>query len=123
MRLILISILILFIQFKISGQILKGRIIDSKTYEPLEYVSIGIINTTHGTITDNMGYFKFEAKGQDLLSVVRISMIGYESQKFTVDELENNNNEIKLVETTIELVEVIITVTFPNKKNYYETNI
>ncbi|MCD4792097.1 MAG: carboxypeptidase-like regulatory domain-containing protein [Bacteroidales bacterium] len=116
MRLISISILILFIQFKIHGQVLEGRIIDSKTYEPLEYVSIGIINTTHGTITDNMGYFKFEAKGQDLLSVVRISMIGYEPQKFTVGELENNNNEIKLVETTIELAEVIIKPTTKERK-------
>ncbi|NOZ46521.1 MAG: carboxypeptidase-like regulatory domain-containing protein [Chlorobi bacterium] len=108
MRLISICILIIFLQFEIHGQVLKGRIIDSKTNEPLEYVSVGIIKTTYGTITNKKGQFIFEAKGQDLLSIVRISMIGYEPQEFTVVELENNNKDIKLVETTFKLTEVII---------------
>jgi hypothetical protein len=87
---------------------LKGKIIDSKTSEPIEYVCIGVINTNYGKITDNKGCFEFEAKEQDLSSIVRISMIGYEARMFTIEELVNNNNEIKLVQTAIELEEVII---------------
>ncbi len=114
MRIISTIALILLIQIKVFGQVIAGRITDSKTNEPLEYVSIGIINTNFGTISDSNGYFKFEAKVEEL-SIVRISMIGYESQKFTVKELRNNKNEIKLIETTIELAEIIIKPTKERK--------
>ena len=107
MKIISLTALILLIQANVSGQIIEGRIIDSKTNKPLEYVSIGIINTTFGTITDINGYFKFEAKVEEL-SIVRISMIGYEAQKFTVKDLRNNKNDIKLKKITIELTEIII---------------
>ena len=114
MRIFSIIILILLIQVNVSGQIVEGRIIDSKSNEPLEYVSIGIINTNFGTVTDSNGYFTFNAKVKEL-SIVRISMIGYESEKFTVKELINNKNEIKLNETTIELSEIIIEPTKERK--------
>ena len=114
MRIISTIILILLIQIKVSGQVIAGRITDSKTNEPLEYVSIGIINTNFGTISDSNGYFKLDAKVEES-SIVRISMIGYESQKFTVKELRNNKNEIKLIETTIELTEIIIKPTKERK--------
>ncbi|NOY51942.1 MAG: carboxypeptidase-like regulatory domain-containing protein [Chlorobi bacterium] len=114
MRIISIIALILLIQIKISGQEISGRITDSKTNKPLEYVSIGIINTNFGTITDSNGFFKFEAKGEEL-SIVRISMIGYKPQKFTVKDLRNNKNEIKLNETTIELAEIMIKPTKERK--------
>ena len=121
MRIISIIALILLIQIKVSGQAIVGRITNSKTNKPLEYVSIGIINTNFGTITDSNGYFKFEAKVEEL-SIVRISMIGYEPQKFTVKELRNHKNEIKLNETTIELAEVIIKPTKERKVGAMNSN-
>jgi len=114
MRILSIIALIILIQVDVSGQIIEGRIIDSKTNEPLEYVSIGIINTNFGTVTDSNGYFKFDAKVKEQ-SIVRISMIGYESEKFTVKELINNKIEIELIETTIELDEIIIEPTKERK--------
>jgi len=42
------------------------------------------------------------------LSIVRISMIAYEAQKFTVKDLKTNKNDIKLNKTIIELAEIII---------------
>ncbi len=83
MRITSIIALILLIQIKVSVQIIAGRIIDSKTNKPLEYASIGIINTNFGTITDTNGYFKVETKVEKL-SIVRISMIGYEPQNLTL---------------------------------------
>ena len=109
-----IIVLILLIQIKVSGQVITGRITDSKTNKPLEYVSIGIIDTNFGTISDSNGYFRLDAKVENS-SIVRISMIGYDSQKFTVKELRNNKNEIKLKKTTIELTEVIIKPTKERK--------
>jgi hypothetical protein len=107
MRITSIIALILIIQIKASGQMIAGRIIDSKTNEPLEYVSIGIINTNYGTITNTNGYFEFEAKVEEL-SIVRISMIGYEAQTFSVKELLGKENVIKLNRSVIQLEEVTV---------------
>ena len=121
MRIISTIVLILLIQIKVFGQAIVGRITDSKTNEPLKYVSIGIIDTNFGTISDNNGYFKLDAKVKES-SIVRISMIGYESQKFTVKELRNNKNEIKLKKTTIELAEVIVRPTKERKVGATSSN-
>ncbi len=114
MRIIPVFAIFLFIQIKVNGQVIAGRVSDSKTNEPLEYVSIGIIDTNFGTITDSTGYFRFEAK-VDGLSIVRISMIGFKPQKFTVQELQDQQNEIKLDEAIIELTEVIVKPTKERK--------
>jgi hypothetical protein len=114
MKIISTIALIILVQLNAFGQVIKGRIIDSKTNKPLEYVGIGIINTNFGTITDNDGYFSFKATINES-SIVRISMIGYEPQTFTVKELISNTNDIKLKETTIELAEVIIKPTKERK--------
>ena len=121
MRTILIIILIPLIQLKVLGQFVEGRITDSKTNDPLEYASIGIINTNFGTITDGSGHFKFDAK-VERQSIVRISMIGYEPQKFTLGELLGHKNEIKLDEKTIELSEVIIKPTIERKVGETKSN-
>ena len=109
------------VQVKVRGQIVKGRITDSKTNKPLEYVSIGIINTNFGTITDSSGHFKFDAKAEGR-SIVRISMIGYEPQQFTLGKLLGHKNEIKLDEKTIELSEVIIEPTIERKVGETKSN-
>jgi CarboxypepD_reg-like domain len=121
MKIISIIALIILVQVNVFGQVIKGRIIDSKTNKPLEYVGVGIINTNFGTITDNDGNFSFKAK-VDESSIVRISMIGYEPQRFTVKELIKNTNDIKLNETTIELAEVIIKPTKERKVGATSSN-
>lgn len=108
MKFFWLSILIFFGHIELYGQIIKGQIVDSKNNEPLEYVSIGIINTLLGTITDDKGYFKLEYKNQDLSSTVRISMIGYESQTFSILELLQKDIKIKMNETSYQINEVVI---------------
>lgn len=109
MRKIIISCCILILsQIEIYGQEIKGQIIDSKTNKPLEYASIGIVNTSYGAITNDKGLFKFDCKSQDLSSSVRISMIGYESQIFPVKDLLKKDLVIKLNETTYNINEVVI---------------
>jgi len=45
----------LFAQTKLSG-----ILIDSETNSPVEYATIYIDGTTHGTISDKTGFFKFD---------------------------------------------------------------
>lgn len=110
MKLFWLSILILC-SIENYGQVIKGQIIDSKTNEPLEYVSIGILNTSFGTISNEKGYFEFEFKNLDLSSVVRISTIGFEAQTVSISDLLQKDNKIKMVETPYVLNEVVITPT------------
>lgn len=106
---------ILLFQLEVHGQLLKGTVSSANSNKPLEYVSVGIINTSFGTITDVKGHFELEVKGLDLLSIVRISMVGYKQQKFTIEELLLNTKEIKLIEDTIRLAEIIIKPTTTRK--------
>jgi len=111
MRFFIASSLLILSQLDISGQIIRGQIIDSKTNKLLEYVSVGIVNTSFGAITDDKGYFEFGYKDQDTSSTVRISMIGYENQTFSIQNLSQNNRVIKLTETSYEIEEITITPT------------
>jgi len=108
MKLISIFALFSLIATHLNGQTVTGKIIDSSSGEPLEYVSIGVINTSIGIITDSIGNFKIDVKGQPPKAVVRISMISYASQTFTIEELSTKENIIKLVSTPMQLADVIV---------------
>ncbi len=109
MRLFIASCLLILSQINTSGQIIKGQILDSKTNKSLEYVSVGIINTSFGAITDDKGYFEFGYKDLDSSSTVRVSMIGYENQIFSIQDLSQKDQVIRLTETCYEIAEIIIT--------------
>jgi hypothetical protein len=87
----------------VKGQVIKGHVLDSLSGKPLEYVSIGIIDTPHGCITDEKGSFSFEAGDQEPSSRLRISMIGYEAQVFSLDEFMQLEKEVQLVPKVYEL--------------------
>jgi len=108
-RLFIASCLLILSQLDTTGQIIRGQIIDSTTNKPLKYVSVGIINTSFGSITDDKGYFEFGYKNQDSSSTVRISMIGYENQTFSIKDLSENDQVIKLAETFYKIDEILIT--------------
>lgn len=108
MKLFWLNLMILLCCSEIYGQVIKGQVINSKTDESLEYVSIGIINTSFGTITDDKGYFEFEFNKQDLSSIVRISSIGFEPQTFTILDLLQKDVKIKMIETSYVINEVVI---------------
>jgi hypothetical protein len=93
----------------LNGQQIDGRIVDSLDNTPLEYANIGLVGTFFGTITDQQGVFHLETPEQDPESTVRISMIGYKAQTFTLSELQDSGNLIKLVVDPVQLAEVTIT--------------
>ena len=81
----------------------------------LQYASIGIINSTCGTITNEEGFFELETKNYTPKSQVRISMISFKSQTFTLDKFLGNVSKIALLKDTIEIPEIVVT---PNGKKY-----
>lgn len=108
MKLSLLYLLFLSLSFTTYAQSIFGKVLDSVQGKPLEYANIGIVNTSFGTVTDEMGEFKFEVNELESTAIVRISMIGYKSQTFTIEEIINKEIIITLVETPIELGEVVI---------------
>ena len=108
MKLISIFALFSLIAIQLNGQSVTGKVIDSSSGEPLEYVRIGVVNTSIGIITDSKGNFKIDVKGQSPKAVVRISMISYAPQTYTIEELSAKENIIKLVSTPMQLAEVTV---------------
>ena len=108
MKTAIFSILCYFIATVTFSQNIIGKVIDDKSQKALEFVSIGIIDKPHGTITDENGEFKLELEGVSIDNKVRFSMIGFKAQVFTIKEILNKNKIIKLEEETIQLPEVVV---------------
>lgn len=100
---------------------LSGRVIDSGTQEPLEYVNIYVEETGGGVITDTLGTFIISGlcSGHYHLSV---SHIGCESQRFHIDLVEDTEIEYYLDHTDHVLHSVQITATSqPTATQFYES--
>ncbi len=104
-----ILIALVLISFcSIKGQIIKGKVIDSKDGSYLQYASLGLINTSVGTITNEYGEFNLETCDSTKKSIVRFSMIGYQNKSFSVEELYEKENIIKLEKKITQIEEVVI---------------
>lgn len=99
---------LLFTLFPVYGQTIAGRVVNSSAKEPIEYVNIGIVNTTIGTVTNATGNFILNLNNQPPESIVRFSMIGFKPASFTIQELTEIENVIELVDEPYELEAVQI---------------
>lgn len=108
MKSIISFLTLLVLTVESPGQKISGYVVDSANGQPLEYVSIGIINTTYGTITNEQGFFELDTKNQTQKSKVRISMISYKSQILTLDKFIDKQEIIKLIKDTIQISEVTV---------------
>lgn len=92
----------------LNGQKIHGYVIDSESKTPLSFVNIGVIDISNGTITGESGDFTLRCDNLPLDCMIRISMIGYESQTFGLNELKKETKTINLVKKPIALDEVTI---------------
>ncbi len=84
--------------------IIRGKIIDSLTNQPIAYASIGMNGTNNGTITNTNGEFIIKAKNTSVK--IKIFAIGYKTAEFEINPLENSI--LKLSPTTFSLKEVLV---------------
>lgn len=93
-----------FSTFAQSGSI-KGRVIDSKTLDPLPFANVFLNNTTIGTVTDTNGDYLLKNIEQEGTYELVISFVGYESAKVkvTVGKTELNRGTLRLTPSEIEL--------------------
>ncbi|MGB5461223.1 MAG: alpha/beta fold hydrolase [Eudoraea sp.] len=91
--------------------ILKGSVVDSKTYDGLSYVNIGVLNKNQGTVSNKNGSFELQLLEEHLDDTLRISMIGYQPKMFPVNRFLTGKGELRinLEEEISELKEVVVT--------------
>lgn len=93
---------------------IKGKIVDSKTGEPLSGANIVVLETQKGTSSNEKGEFII----QDIVSGtynLLVTFLGYYDQKLKV--LPNQGVlEIKMISSAIEMEKVIITATLTERK-------
>lgn len=91
----------------VNGQsIIKGRVQDAATGEPLPGATIQIEGTYSGSITNGMGLFTLSAKSFPLVLSVRY--IGYQSTQVAVDKMPSEPLRILLTASSIKLPEITI---------------
>lgn len=107
-------ILIPIFFFSITGfaqiSVIHGKVISEKNVV-LQYVNVGILNKTIGTVTNKNGYFTLFMK-EDQISdndTLHFSMIGFSPKSFPVNEILNNANlNIVLTEKIERIPEAIV---------------
>ena len=100
----------LFISIALSAQtgVIKGKVIDSQTLEPLPFANVFVNNTTIGTTTDMNGNFVLKNVSRPAVFDLVVSFVGYQSykQKISLSEEMLSLNAIKLIALEIELSNV-----------------
>jgi hypothetical protein len=102
------------------NDILVGEVRSLEEKKPLAYVNIGINQKTIGTVSNASGKFMLQLNEKVALTdTVIFSFIGYYSKKFTISQLQNNNEAIYLQSAPAELSALVVTskkVTLKSKK-------
>ncbi|WP_299884778.1 carboxypeptidase-like regulatory domain-containing protein [uncultured Lacinutrix sp.] len=89
------------------GQEYFGKILDSKSNEPLEGVSIYFDGTTIGTTTNYLGKFKIETK-QSIEASLVVSFLGYKTKVLNKVDLKQEELIVYLEVEPMTLAEVVI---------------
>lgn len=108
MRLKNFILLIIFIAIAFSAKAqsyqINGKVIDSKSKEPLAFVNITINDGQYGGTTDIDGVFRLQSKQQ--IHLLNFSYIGYESKYLPI--YNTKSIIVELESKSVELEEVLI---------------
>jgi TonB-linked SusC/RagA family outer membrane protein len=88
------------------GKLIKGKVTDSKSHEPLPGVTILVKGTAKGTITALDGTYSIDVPRADVILV--FSYLGYTTQEIAT-ALINQVLDVELVETSRNLEGVVVT--------------
>jgi hypothetical protein len=93
--------------FSQENTLVKGKIINIETKEPIPYCSIVYLKKDKGVFSDSLG--NFILKKEPLLDSIQITSLGYEKKLLSIQILEENNLVISLKPIYFKLNEVAIT--------------
>lgn len=94
-----------------EGFFYHGRIVDSKTLEPIPYATIQFLNSNEGLISNPDGSFQIPAGNIKKRKQILFSCIGYASLPLSLDDFSMATMNIVKMEESIEVLnEVVVTV-------------
>ena len=93
--------------------IIKGKIIENNTGDPIPFATVSLAGTRIGTITNADGNFVFKYPRIFSRDSVIISCMGFRVEKIRLDYLDTEYSEIRLKPDYIPIQEVIIRKTDP----------
>ena len=94
---------------------ISGRIINSKTKQPIEFANISIKGTTIGTITNMDGEFEILIPYKFKNRLISISYIGYKTYSTPILQITNNFLNIELDNIGITIDEVVVITDSPKE--------
>ncbi|MCX6329633.1 MAG: DUF5686 family protein [Bacteroidia bacterium] len=97
--------------------VVRGKIVDALTGEPIPFASVSFKGTTVGTLTDNSGKYLIETKVQ--ATTISFSFIGYQTETRKIKPGADQTFNISMKISSITLDEVTVK---PEKKNYRNKN-
>lgn len=101
-----------FFQQNLYAQKVEGIVIDDESRQPVSYVTIGVVNKSGGTYSDEKGNYSLDLSGYQHSDTLKFSCIGYKPEILTikevVDKYKNSSYNINLKVNRIQLSEVIV---------------
>ncbi len=87
--------------------VIKGKVIDAASHQPLEGITVMLLPENISGVTDQLGYFRFR-KDKAASDSIRISSIGYETQTLSLQQMQPEGYIVPLVSRSVELNTVTI---------------
>jgi len=114
----LLILMLVFVRHNVEGQvsgptIVKGKITDADSGEPLPLVAVVFVKTITGTTSDVNGHYNLSGKKNS--NKVQFSCLGYESSEVSILTGQTQTLDIRLKPQVQQLNEVIIQ---PKKSRY-----
>ncbi|MBN3581781.1 carboxypeptidase-like regulatory domain-containing protein [Algoriphagus aestuarii] len=102
---VLIPIFLFLVGFQIHAQTIRGKVINSKTKEPLQFTNVFINNTTIGSTTNEKGEFLIQTDLPASLELVA-SFVGFRTR---TQKLESRGKSLLEVNFELEPLENVLT--------------
>jgi hypothetical protein len=85
----------------------RGKIVDSKTGDPLTFATLTIEGSNVATVSNSEGEFLLKVpKDMPIYTKINVSYIGYKSKSYALSQLKTDRNRLMLDVLTISLSEI-----------------
>ena len=93
--------------------VVKGILLDRQTNDPIEAGTVGVLNTSIGSITNANGEFRLTLPDSLRASTLYFSHLGYEPREVAASLLTEQNSTIALEAKVIPIQEVVVRIVNP----------
>ena len=108
-RVVFLMMVIIFINTISYGQIIQGVIQNKADSIPIAFANILVEGSQRGTISNQEGGFEINASNEEESITLVVSVLGYKTQRYNINNKEFNNLiSIRLEESYEELSEVVV---------------